>query len=108
MSKKKKFMNLAEKINNIVYLYFNSKQILNNVCQKNEQKEKLLDYEKIINKVNSSYDKLNNLDKMFINNDFFLQKYPYWWENQFSRATYYRLKRKAMINFLGEYGKWLE
>lgn len=38
--------------------------------------------------------------KEIINNDFIYKKNPFWYEDQYSKATYYRIKNDAMNNFL--------
>ena len=50
-------------------------------------------------KVKKAYEQLDPIDRDFINNEFFYQKYPYWWENIYSKTTFYRLKRKSMESF---------
>ena len=50
-------------------------------------------------KVKKAYEQLDPIDRDFINNEFFYQKYPYWWENIYSKTTFYRLKRKSMECF---------
>lgn len=58
------------------------------------------DYQRYINKVKRAYEKLDDLEKHFINNDFFYQEYPYWWKVTFSKSSYYRIRRKSMTAFL--------
>ena len=58
------------------------------------------DFEKLIRRVRETYNKLDALEKAFINNDFFYQNYPDWWKDTFSKTTYYRLRRQSMRHFL--------
>ena len=53
-----------------------------------------------IQKVFNAFSKLNNSERNLINNEFFFQSYHNWWESIYSKATFYRYKKKAMMNFL--------
>lgn len=57
-------------------------------------------YRYYIDKVERAFRKLDELSKMFINNDFFYCAYPYWWVDKFPTSSYYRLKANAVDNFL--------
>ena len=50
-------------------------------------------------RVKNAFNKLDPIGQSFINNEFFYQKYPFWWEDIYSKTTYYRLKRKSMESF---------
>lgn len=52
-------------------------------------------------RVKKAYGKLDYVNQMFINNEFFFEDKPYWWMKIYSRATFYRLKNKAVESFLG-------
>ena len=52
-----------------------------------------------IDKVNDAFNKLDGLERSLINNDFFYQAYPDWWKKQFSRSTYYRIRRISVRHF---------
>ena len=54
-------------------------------------------------KVQTAYDTLNDFEKNLINNEFFYQSYNRWWKPLFSKATFYRYKREAMLKFLGAF-----
>ena len=56
--------------------------------------------EVFISKVETSYQKLDPLEQLFINNEFFYEAYPFWWMETFSKNTYYRCKKKAIVSFL--------
>ncbi|MEA5026616.1 MAG: hypothetical protein VB012_03030 [Erysipelotrichaceae bacterium] len=46
---------------------------------------------------------INRLDeesRRIINYDFINKKHKYWWNEYYSRTTYYRLKNKAMSQFI--------
>lgn len=52
-----------------------------------------------IMRVRNAYLELDGVMRKFINNDFFYEDYPFWWKRYYSKATYYRLKRKSMLKF---------
>lgn len=56
--------------------------------------------EEYVTRVKSAYGKLDRVNQMFINKEFFFEDYPYWWTKIYSRATFYRLKSKAIDSFL--------
>ena len=60
----------------------------------------LINHKQYIQKVCNAFSKLNNNERNLINNEFFFQSYHNWWESIYSKATFYRYKKKAMVNFL--------
>ena len=46
------------------------------------------------------FDTLNPVFRELINNDFFYQDYPGWWESKYSLQFYTELKNQAMSSFL--------
>ena len=94
---------LSRQMELIAATFFNSKKY------QSETENKLFDieggleenqYTTYISRVEETYRKLNPLEQLFINNDYFYQNYPFWWMEIFSRTTYYRYKKKALIHFL--------
>ena len=61
------------------------------------------DYNLYLAKVCAAFDSLNETEKNLINNEFFFQSYHHWWESIYSKATFYRYKKKAMLKFLGAF-----
>ena len=57
-------------------------------------------YTLFVKKVEEAYAKLDPLEQLFINNDFFYQNYPYWWMEVYSKQNYNQYKKKAIIHFL--------
>lgn len=53
-----------------------------------------------IKKVESAFNKLEPIEQLFINNDYFFEDYPNWWMQNFSEKTYLKCKKKAIIHFL--------
>ena len=61
------------------------------------------DYNQYLEKVYKAFTTLNEAEKNLINNEFFFQSYHRWWESIYSKATFYRYKKKAMVKFLGAF-----
>ena len=59
--------------------------------------------ERFILRVENTYLKLDPLEQLVINNDFFYEDYPSWWEELFSKRSYFNLKRRAIVHFLREF-----
>lgn len=53
-----------------------------------------------IKKVQETYDMLNPIEQLFINNDFFYEEYPNWWKDIYSKNQYQLFKKRAIIHFL--------
>ena len=53
-----------------------------------------------INRVYKAFASLSESERNLINNEFFFQGYHNWWEAIYSKATFYRYKKKAMRKFL--------
>ena len=60
-------------------------------------------YAQYLDKVNKAFDALSESEKNLINNEFFYQSYHNWWEPIYSKATFYRYKKQAMMKFLGAF-----
>ena len=61
------------------------------------------DYTRYIEKVFEAFNSLNERERNLINNEFFFQSYHNWWESIYSKATFYRYKKQAMMKFLGAF-----
>lgn len=100
------FKMMSDKIDNIASMYFSSKKKIEQMSYNSFSSgntEALNPFNIIIQKVEKAFSSLDEVEKDFINNDFFFEKYPYWWEQVYTRCTYYRYKRKAMCHFLLAY-----
>lgn len=53
-----------------------------------------------MDKVSKAFALLSPSEKNLINNEFFYQSYNNWWESIYSKATFYRYKKRAMVKFL--------
>ena len=60
-------------------------------------------YLKYVRKVTRAFQSLDFVEQTFINNEFFYQSYHNWWESIYSKATFYRYKKQAMMKFLGAF-----
>lgn len=90
---------MDEEMEEIVSRFFKAKYQKNNsftlmdVENENEENDHVL-------KVEKAFYSLNSLEQLFMNNDYFLEAYPYWWVGQYSKTTYYRERKKAVEHFL--------
>ena len=98
----KTFKNLSDTVASVVDKFFIARKI-----QSMKEGEYLAecDYDKVtcseyLEKVNKAFSKLNERERNLINNEFFFQSYHYWWESIYSKATFYRYKKRAMRKFL--------
>ena len=57
------------------------------------------DYFVFITRVERAFDQLTDIEKEFINNDFFYEAYPNWWKKYYSRSNYYRIRKMSMLSF---------
>ena len=62
--------------------------------------DELLDNGSYLRKVQNAYNTLSESKKNLINNEFFYQSYYLWWKGLYSKATFYRYKKEAMVSFL--------
>lgn len=102
MSTTKSYLELTEEIQAIVRKYYVAKEVIENNINKIASKERdyMSHYYLFVDDVNQAFLNLDNLDKEIINNDFFTPCKYEWWKKYYSRSTYYRLKSKAMSEFL--------
>ena len=69
------------------------------VCSSGEKDSENF-YSSYIYRVEKAYDDLEGSHREIINNDFFYQNYPNWWQSFYSKSSYYRIKNAAMKKFL--------
>ena len=94
------YKELADEIRQIARNYFVALRCLEKMdLVLNDSEDDENDYEKHVRRVRNSFSSLDGVERTFINNEFFYQDYPDWWNKTFSRTTYYRLRRKSMIDF---------
>ncbi|MDD4103847.1 MAG: hypothetical protein PHU89_02465 [Bacilli bacterium] len=100
------FKHLSHQIEEIASMYFSSKKQIsetNIYSFSSGETDAFSPYHLLISRVERAFDQLDNVEKDFINNDFFDESYPFWWANIYPKCTYYRYKRKAMTHFLEAY-----
>ena len=102
----KTFKDLSNMTVTIADRFFLARQI---VAVKSQNHLAEFDYEdrgestQYMNTVCRAFNSLNEKERNLINNEFFFQSYHHWWETIYSKATFYRYKKKAMMKFLGAF-----
>lgn len=71
------------------------------LCENDYDDESTFDF--YINKVLAAFESLNEKEKNLINNEFFFQSYQDWWKSVYTKPTFYRYKKQAMLRFLGAF-----
>lgn len=99
----KTFKDLSDLISEVADRFFLARRI-----QAIEKEDHLAEYDykdietyaQYVEKVGRAFARLNEGERNLINNEFFFQSYHSWWETIYSKATFYRYKKKAMMRFL--------
>ena len=65
--------------------------------------EKIISYKFFKQHVDQVLERLDPVDKEFIENEYFKESKPMWWANCYSKSSYYRNKKKALEKFLQYY-----
>jgi len=97
---KKSFKELSEMVEEIADRFFSAKQAYYIAKQGELVAESDLPCLFYIHKVEKAYQSLDEREKNLINNEFFFQNYQFWWTSLYSKTSFYRFKRKAMLKFL--------
>ncbi len=102
MATSKKHTNLSEEMCEIARNYFAAERMLRTHVFgfSSGTNEEINAFKNYVKRVRDTYDSLEDIDKEIINNDFFFEDYPHWWEQRYSKSLYYRRKRMAMERFL--------
>ena len=103
MTNRKQTLNfLIEQMELIARTYFETKRQISEVIILEDSDLSELQHRQtaFIRKVENSYNKLNPLEQVVINNDFFYEEYPFWWKRLYSKSQYTHLKKRAMTHFL--------
>ena len=104
--KRTSFKDLNQMTSDIADKFFFAKK-MHDVCKEFLLGESNLNednpYDSYLIKVQEAYDTLNDLEKNLINNEFFYQNYNQWWKTLYSKASFYRYKKEAMLKFLGAF-----
>ena len=100
----KTFKDLSDMTTNIADRFFLARRIdadeQDSIAEFDSDGEESSEY---LGKVFKAFDSLNETEKNLINNEFFFQSYHHWWESIYSKATFYRHKKRAMLKFLGAF-----
>ncbi len=91
----KNFRDLNQLIIDIAEKFFQARQ-----SHRFLDEEYLLNSSSYLKKVQKAYSSLSESERNLINNEFFFQNYHLWWEGLYSKATFYRYKKEAMVSFL--------
>ena len=97
---KKSFKELTEMVEEVAYRFFAAKKILTLSKVGEMLAENDLPCLLYVKKVEEAYHSLDEREKNLINNEFFYQNYHDWWVGLYPKTSFYRCKRKAMLNFL--------
>lgn len=99
---KKSFKELVEMTEEVAFRFFAAKkmQIYTKSEMVAEKDDDYLPHLAYLEKVEEAYRSLTEKEKNLINNEFFFQNYRYWWIGLYSKTTFYRFKKQAMLNFL--------
>lgn len=103
--KKRLRKTLRQEVEEIARLYFIATQMIKSEGL-SDSSGTPSDHEKYIARVENAFESLTEIEKEFINNDFFYQAYPNWWKKYYTRSKYYLIKKRSMMSFLEafEYG----
>lgn len=99
---KESLNSLIKQMELIAKSFFASKQyaqVCNRLGDKRTNDDKYRQTQ-LIKKVESTYERLNPIEQLFINNDFFYEEYPMWWKDIYSKGHYLMIKKRAIIHFL--------
>lgn len=96
----KSFKELTSMISEVADKFFKAKNALIILGDEDSSLEYRQPYTLYLFKVSSAYRILSDREKNLINNEFFFQNYQHWWVGLYSKANFYRFKRKAMLKFL--------
>ena len=100
--KKMQFVELDKKMQFLASTYFTSlfKSERIPTLHDSDQEEVVAPLKVFINRMQSTFLTLNKEEQKIINNDYFFEDYPYWWESIYSKKDYFQIKRQALIHFL--------
>jgi hypothetical protein len=87
-------------IEEVAYRFFIAKRLIS-MRQKGEiLEEDNPPYQVYLLRVEKAYRSLDERERNLINNEFFFQNYQNWWIGIYSKASFYRFKKRAMLRFL--------
>lgn len=100
-----KIKNMEQELTKIANNYLNFlKKKRNNIHFSNGEED--LVYDHFIKRINYAYEKLPLFRRKIINNDFFYNDYPFWWEKYCSKDFYLEERKLAIRQFLKEFEQY--
>ena len=99
---KENLNSLSKQMELIAKTFFASKQIVKTHNRLNDSNVYDLKHRQtmFIERVQDTFEMLNPIEQLFINNDFFYEEYPNWWRDLYSKSQYLQYKKRAIIHFL--------
>ncbi len=95
----KKIFELTVSIKRVAKMYFFALKRIDMENALSDSVRPINDYKLYVKRVRLAFERLSEVEQICINNDFFYEDYPDWWQKTYKRSTYYRLRRRSMINF---------
>ena len=96
----KSFKQLNEMIEEVAYRFFIAKRLITMRQRGEILEEDNPPYQVYLLRVEKAYRSLYERERNLINNEFFFQNYQNWWIGIYSKTSFYRFKKKAMLRFL--------
>lgn len=96
----KSFKELSEMTEEVASRFFMAQRALKVLSNKDYINKSELPYEAYLKIVEKAYRSLDSKGQNLINNEFFFQSYQNWWIGLYSKANFYRLKKRTMLRFL--------
>ena len=79
---------------------FKKEEKENNCLADVDQSDSKHSQSSFVRRVKESYEGLNPIEQLFINNDFFYEDYPEWWTELYTKTQYTRFLKRSIIHFL--------
>lgn len=96
----KSFRELAEMTEEVANRFFIAQRAIKVLSNKDYINKNELPYQAYLQIVENAYRSLDSKGQNLINNEFFYQNYQNWWVGLYSKANFYRLKKRTMLRFL--------
>ena len=96
----KSFKQLNEMIEEVAYRFFIAKRLVSMRQRGEILEEDNPPYQVYLLRVEKAYRSLDERERNLINNEFFFQNYQNWWIGIYSKTSFYRFKKRAMLRFL--------
>ena len=96
----KSFKQLNEMIEEVAYRFFIAKRLITMRQRGEILEEDNPPYQVYLLRVEKAYRSLDERERNLINNEFFFLFYQNWWIGIYSKTSFYRFKKRAMLRFL--------